>query len=44
MLVLTDCGCGYIVNKAGPDGMKALAAAIQAGQCQQLQQLNIEGE
>ena len=40
---VTVC-CGCIVNWPGPEGIKALAAAIEDGQCQALQHLEMYSE
>ena len=42
--VFTECGCGRIDNQAGPVSITAMAAAIEAGHCNELQGLDIRGE
>ena len=36
--------CCCADNEAGPDGIKATGAALEAGHCPSLQELNIYGE
>ena len=44
LLLWGDCVCGCTGNEAESEGIQALAAAIEAGQCKQLQYLDISCE